>query len=133
MRPIAHAGRAPEWKAPGPVVVPGGEARVERGLHDAVRSRNRRRAPARPGLAVAEARPETLEEEVASDFYALRPGPLVEPGEMAPLVRVRLPRSEMRRFGLPAGPEPWRTIQADVLVGHDGMARAIRFVSTGGR
>jgi hypothetical protein len=118
---IAHAGRAPAWKPPA-VAAPAAVAS---------RAPARRRAPVRPATPAGQTSP--AEEEVASDFFALRPGPLVEPGEMAPLVRVRLPRYEMRRFGLPVGPEPLRTIEADVLVGQDGMARAIRFVSTRAR
>jgi hypothetical protein len=114
---LVHAGPAPQWEQrqvqPSPV------------------------PPSKPALRQARRRPSSpvpvsdpAETEVASDFFALQPGPLVDVGEVVPMVRVRLPRYEMRRFGLPAGPEPWRTIQADVLLGQDGTARAIRFVST---
>jgi len=47
------------------------------------------------------------------------------------LVRVELPRSAMARFGLPVNMERERygeRVKADVLVGADGLARAIRFV-----
>jgi hypothetical protein len=70
---------------------------------------------------------------VTSDFFPLRPGPVVDAGEFASLVRVSLPRSEMRRFGLFAGFEAMESVQADVVIGQDGMARAVRFVSTGRR
>jgi hypothetical protein len=114
---IIHARPAPEWKpAPPPEV-------AERRLARPGARKATQRGPLRPVM--------DEEQEVASDFFALRPGPLVEAGEVAPLVRVRLPRTEMRRFGLPTGPEPWRSIQADIVLGQDGTARAIRFVSTG--
>ncbi|MBA3355814.1 MAG: hypothetical protein H0U18_07730 [Pyrinomonadaceae bacterium] len=45
------------------------------------------------------------------------------------LVRVELPRSAMERFGLPVNMERYgERVKADVLVGADGLARAIRFV-----
>jgi hypothetical protein len=71
--------------------------------------------------------------EVASDFFPLRPGPVVDAGEFASLVRVSLPRSEMRRFGLFPGFDAMESVQADVVIGQDGMARAVRFVSVGRR
>ena len=45
------------------------------------------------------------------------------------VVRVRLPRESMRSFGLPVNQDRIvQTVKADVLVGEDGIARAIRFV-----
>jgi hypothetical protein len=67
--------------------------------------------------------------EVATRFY-----PLVEEGEMAPLesgviVRVEAPASTLISFGLPVTAENInRPIQADLLLGQDGLARAIRFL-----
>lgn len=67
--------------------------------------------------------------EVATRFY-----PLVEEGEMAPLesgviVRVEAPASTLISFGLPVTAENInRPVQADLLLGQDGLARAIRFL-----
>jgi hypothetical protein len=67
--------------------------------------------------------------EVATRFY-----PLVEEGEMAPLesgliVRVEAPASTFISLGLPITAESSnRPVQADLLLGQDGLARAIRFL-----
>ena len=67
--------------------------------------------------------------EVASDFFPLAPGMLADFEESASLVRVSLPRSAMRRFGFPLGNDSLESVQADIVLGHDGTARAVRFVS----
>jgi len=67
--------------------------------------------------------------EIATRFY-----PLVEEGEMSPLesgmiVRVEAPASALITLGLPITAENInRPVQADLLLGQDGLARAIRFV-----
>ena len=49
--------------------------------------------------------------------------------DSAQVVRVELPRSAMMSFGLPVNMDRAdERIKADVVVGNDGMARAIRFV-----
>jgi hypothetical protein len=88
----------------------------------------RRRRPAAPRRIEPPARL-----EVATDFFPLGPGPVVEAGESASLVRVSVPRSEMRRFGLFSGFDTAGAVQADVVIGQDGMARAVRFVSSSQR
>ncbi len=66
--------------------------------------------------------------EVVTDFYPLMDAP--PPFERGQLLRVVVPASTMRSVGLPISPERWsERVQADVLVGEEGMARAIRFVS----
>ena len=66
---------------------------------------------------------------VYTDFFPLSTVAL-DRHEPAQLVRIRLPRREMRKFGLPVSEEFERTsIEADVLIGQDGIARAVRFVS----
>ncbi len=82
----------------------------------------------RPAPAVTAARAATRT-EVATDFFPLRYGRLLEPGESAQLVRIELPRTEMARFGLaPPYDTAAATVRADVLMGEDGIARAVRFV-----
>ncbi|HWO02024.1 MAG TPA: hypothetical protein VNS63_22440 [Blastocatellia bacterium] len=67
--------------------------------------------------------------EVATEFI-----PLVHSDEMTPLdggqiMRVELPRSALISFGLPMNIErAGERVKADVVVGNDGLARAIRFV-----
>jgi hypothetical protein len=69
-------------------------------------------------------RPE--QREVMTDFFPLmNPAPPFERGQM---LRVQLPAAAMRTVGLPVREERMSDpIQADVLVGEEGMARAIRF------
>ena len=48
---------------------------------------------------------------------------------MAQVIRVQLPRSTLTSFGFPVNAERWNEpVKADVVMGHDGIARAIRFV-----
>lgn len=68
-------------------------------------------------------------QEVATEFIPLmQAGPYTQPEE-GHLVRVELPRSALASFGLPVNAEaPGGRVKADVLMGQDGIARAIRFV-----
>jgi hypothetical protein len=67
--------------------------------------------------------------EIVTEFVPLRYGRLIEPGEFAQVMRVSLPRSSLARFGILVVPDlEERRVKADVLVGEDGLARAIRFV-----
>ncbi len=67
--------------------------------------------------------------EVATEFIPLRGGPVLLPGEGSQIIRIALPRREMRRFGIPVRTDLDESrVQADVLVGQDGMARAVRFI-----
>jgi|SRR5579863_611639 hypothetical protein len=67
-------------------------------------------------------------EEIVTPFF-----PLVEsssPFERGLLVRMTVPASAMRTVGLKVGDDHLSdSVQADVLVGQDDLARAIRFVS----
>jgi hypothetical protein len=66
--------------------------------------------------------------EVTTEFY-----PLIEdapPFERGELLRVSVPALAMRGVGLPVSEERLTDmVQADVLVGEEGLARAIRFVN----
>jgi hypothetical protein len=67
-------------------------------------------------------------QEIATEFFPLMDAP--PPFESGQLVRMVVPASTMLKVGLPVAPERWNDrVQADVLVGEEGMARAIRFVS----
>jgi len=68
--------------------------------------------------------------EIATDYLPVGLGPRLGGNEFSQLIRIRLRREEMLRFGLPTldreGAGNW--VNADVVVGEDGLARAIRFV-----
>lgn len=67
--------------------------------------------------------------EVATDFLAVPYAPALTEYDRAEVVRVKLPRSSLHTFGLPFDENrAAERIQADVLLGEDGIARAVRFV-----
>ncbi|HEX7315215.1 MAG TPA: hypothetical protein VF297_14910 [Pyrinomonadaceae bacterium] len=78
----------------------------------------------RPALAT-----DARAQEVATEFIPLvQAGPYTQ-SEEGHLVRVELPRSALASFGLPVNAEAaGDRVKADVLMGQDGIARAIRFV-----
>ena len=84
------------------------------------------RAPRKVARKVAAvSRPQA--HEVVTDFFPLmNPAPSFGRGQM---LRVQLPVSAMQTVGLPVREEHLDDlVQADVLVGEEGMPRAIRFV-----
>ncbi len=101
-------------------------------ISEAAIQRPSSRQAARPGLAEeriadAPAAPQTL-----TDFIPLmNPEPPFERGE---ILRVNLPASAMQMVGLPVREDhATERVNADVLVGEEGLPRAIRFVSFEGR
>ncbi|HXU08672.1 MAG TPA: hypothetical protein VN743_06715, partial [Blastocatellia bacterium] len=69
------------------------------------------------------------EVEIATDFFPLVNREALTQLDSGQLVRVELPRSALMSFGLPMNMErAGERIKADVVVGDDGLARAIRFV-----
>ena len=65
--------------------------------------------------------------EIVTDFFPLMD--IAPPFERGELVRVNLPASAMRTVGLPVREDRLADrVDADVLVGEEGLARAIRFV-----
>jgi hypothetical protein len=66
--------------------------------------------------------------EVLTPFYPLMQSS--PPFERGLLMRITVPASTMRRVGLPVADDHLADqVQADVLVGQDDLARAIRFVT----
>jgi hypothetical protein len=59
-----------------------------------------------------------------------RPTPALTAGR---LVRVTLPPTAPAWFGLPVDPSASKGIEADVLLGEDGVAQAVRLVNTSGK
>jgi hypothetical protein len=77
------------------------------------------RAPALPPAA----------EEIATEFFPLMYSTV--PVTSGHVVRMEVPETVMASFGLRAiGAGPRDTVLADVMVGDDGLARAVRFVVT---
>ena len=67
--------------------------------------------------------------DIATDFIPLRYGASLDGMDGGHVVRVELPRTALAQFGLPVDVErSAEPVKADVLMGDDGLARAIRFV-----
>lgn len=67
--------------------------------------------------------------EIATEFFPVGYGSTLNLQDGGQLVRVELPRLALARFGLPVNVNRAnQKVKADVLVGVDGLARAIRFV-----
>jgi anti-sigma factor RsiW len=65
----------------------------------------------------------------SSGFIALPNAAEIGPNEDANMVRVEVPRSAMIALGFPVNPEQaGQPVQADVMLGADGLARAVRFL-----
>jgi hypothetical protein len=100
-------------------------------------SRKHSTTPAQPRPDVAKqgtAEPSLLTtthetKEITTAFVPLGYGSDLDLQDGGQMVRVELPRSALARFGLPMNMNRSdEKIKADVLVGADGLARAIRFV-----
>ncbi len=69
--------------------------------------------------------------EVTTDFYPVGYSSALSVQDGGQVVRVEMPRSAMARFGVPVNMDRYdERVKADVLVGTDGLARAIRFVQS---
>lgn len=67
--------------------------------------------------------------EITTDFMPLTNREALAQMDGGQVMRVELPRSALMSFGLPMDMErATERIKADVVVGNDGLARAIRFV-----
>lgn len=67
--------------------------------------------------------------EVVSQFYPLIEGEDLDTSEVTQVVRVELPASALSAAGLSVGSDVSTVpVKADVALGYDGLARAIRFV-----
>ena len=83
----------------------------------------------RHGGGPADVAPAQVAVETATPFFPLFYSPV--PAAQTHLVRMEVPRSALVRFGLisaDAVGNTGGTVLADVLVGNDGLARAVRFV-----
>jgi hypothetical protein len=87
-----------------------------------------------PSTQPAPAPPATLESrEIVTEFMPLTYGDV--PFSGGQLVRLQVPRTALASFGLTppdaAQTQSTDTVLADVIVGDDGLARAVRFVRSG--
>lgn len=90
-----------------------------------------RRAAPRPRAVDAKenAKDAAGDYEITTDFIPIPNRGSIAELEGGQVLRVELPRSSLASFGLPVNLErAGERIKADVVVGNDGMARAIRFV-----
>ncbi len=80
------------------------------------------------GSSQRDIRDTAVHSEIRTRFYALDASVLAEEMD-GYLIRVQVPRAAMASFGIPVqyGVEETR-VNADLLIGENGMARAIRFV-----
>ncbi|MGH9938048.1 MAG: hypothetical protein ACREAM_17515 [Blastocatellia bacterium] len=116
--------------APGPQVPPltppeplVGRDQVAAQQPGKMRNRERRRAPGN----------RSDEAEAVTRFFSLREGEDLTALDSVRLVRVELQGSALREIGLPVAPETADApVKADVVLGQDGLARAIRFVTARG-
>jgi hypothetical protein len=86
-----------------------------------------RRPEARPPALERAARPD-------SEFAPLVFGEPLDGADALHLTRVRVPRGALASFGWPEPPgeDDGRPVEAEVLIGQDGLARGIRFVADDG-
>lgn len=128
-RPSPEPGRIAQPPSPPPVSSPAREAEVikrepevkQAVTHDPKLDQSHR--------AIRRRRTESRAAEIATDFIPLTYLADVHAPESGHIVRVRVPRSALVSLGLPMNVE-WagELVKADVVIGDDGLARAIRFV-----
>jgi len=100
--------------------------------------RDRAQQPKRPAtrhieLAMSEAGANGLEQVLEEGFLLLPGAAQLAPADDMNVLHVELPRSAMMQVGFEVNPERAdETVRADVMVGSDGLARAVRFVDVTG-
>jgi hypothetical protein len=82
---------------------------------------------ATPGNSADANAPVTVR-EVTTEFLPFPYAEGLSADERVQLIHVRLPGEALTFFGLPPAADPLATVPADVLLGQDGTARAVRFV-----
>ena len=93
-----------------------------------VRSENPKTAPVVPAVAASAVAPSS-EEDADASFYPLPEAEALPALENAMVVRVQLPVSSLQLMGVPVGEERAdASVQADLLLGQDGLARGVRLV-----
>ena len=94
---------------------------------------SRRMPPSRKVEVMADLSPNPMDAAREEGFLPLPGAANLESADALDLVRMELPRSAMMQVGIEVSPERAdETVQADVMVGSDGLARAVRFVELTG-
>jgi hypothetical protein len=91
----------------------------------------RQAIPQRPTPALAEVAFSSDPDTVAQDdgFIPLPHAERIAPNEAINMVRMEVPRSTLLELGFTVNPDQTADqVEADVLLGSDGMARAVRFL-----
>ena len=102
---------------------------VKKTLTDTPGSRRKSSTRHKDGSSAKTKPAKTENTEIATDFFPVIYGGAVNLAEGGRMVRVQLPRLAMASFGLPVHMDRANEkVKADVLVGVDGLAQAIRFV-----
>jgi hypothetical protein len=119
-------------RAPRPPTVAAADPESLNG-HQATRSAARRRGShqrARAQASPAPAQGQNSSDEWATNFYPLPYGSGLDLDEGWEIVRVNVPVSALASLGVPATntESSVQYVKADVVLGGDGMARAIRFI-----
>jgi hypothetical protein len=81
-----------------------------------------------PSAAQVATSPVAAEEEADASFYPLPQAEALPDMENAMVVRVQLPVSSLRSMGFPVDEERADEVQAELLLGQDGLARGVRLV-----
>jgi hypothetical protein len=81
-----------------------------------------------PGVVITGAAVAAAEEEADASFYPLPEAEGLPIVESAMVVRVQLPVSSLRLMGVPVSEDADSSVQAELLLGQDGLARAVRLV-----
>jgi hypothetical protein len=77
--------------------------------------------------SAAQAAPQAADSSASADFVQLATGDSSAPLESGQMVRVQVPRAALAALGLPVNAErAGELVKADILLAHDGTARAIR-------
>jgi hypothetical protein len=115
-------------------------AAANQGLPAAVVRPNEKRRPKASGRISARPRARQIlirdeitlyadDADIVTDFIPLTDGDSLKQIERGELIRVRMPRTALLKFGLPMNVERAGVpVKADLLVGEDGLTHAIRFV-----
>ena len=82
-----------------------------------------------PAAAVAQSDPAAVDEDADASFYPLPEAEALPAVENAMVVRVQLPVSSLQLMGFPVTEErAGASVQAELLLGQDGLARGVRLV-----
>ncbi len=89
--------------------------------------------PVRQAEVAAETAPNPLDTALDQGYLPLPGAEPLAPADDVSVVHVELPRSAMMQVGIAVNPaNAADTVLADVMIGSDGLARAVRFVDAPG-